>query len=76
MKISIVIPVYFNEDNLIPLYNDIKKKFIEVIDYDYEIVIIDNKSTDGTRDIIRELCKEDSKVKAIFNMKNLIRNLN
>ena len=29
MKVSIVIPVYYNEDNLIPLYKDIKEKFID-----------------------------------------------
>ena len=37
MKVSIVIPVYYNEGNLKPLYEDLKKKFIDVIDYDYEI---------------------------------------
>ena len=31
MKLSIVIPVYYNEDNLIPLYNDIKSKVIDKI---------------------------------------------
>ena len=34
MKVSIVIPVYYNEDNLYPLYADIKEKFIDKIDYD------------------------------------------
>ena len=32
MKVSLVIPVYFNEDNLRPLYEDIKEKFIDKID--------------------------------------------
>ena len=32
MKLSIVIPVYYNEHTLIPLYNDIKEKIIDVID--------------------------------------------
>jgi len=31
MKVSIVIPVYYNEDNLYPLYADIKEKFIDKI---------------------------------------------
>ena len=38
MKVSIVIPVFYNEDNLRPLYADIKDKFISKIDYEYEIV--------------------------------------
>ena len=32
MKVSIVIPVYYNEENLIPLYKDMKKKFMDVND--------------------------------------------
>ena len=36
----------------------------------YEIISIDNDSTDGTRDIIRRLCKGDKNLKAIFNVKN------
>ena len=39
-------------------------------EYDYEIILIDNKSEDGTRDIIRELCHEEKRIKAIFNLKN------
>ena len=38
--------------------------------YEYEIVFIDNDSTDTTRDKIRMLCKKDSQIKAIFNAKN------
>ena len=42
MKISIVIPVYYNEDNLRPLYADIKEKFIDKIDCDYELVMVND----------------------------------
>ena len=38
MKVSIVIPVYYNEDNLVLLYEDIRKKIIDVIEYEYEII--------------------------------------
>lgn len=70
-KISIMIPCWNEKENIRQITdavrNEIKSSLLE---YDYEVVIIDNKSSDGTRDIIRSLCKEDSKVKAIFNMKN------
>ena len=46
MKASIVIPVYYNEDNLLPLYEDLKKKFIDVIDYEYEIIMVNDGSLD------------------------------
>lgn len=70
-KISIMIPCWNEKENIRQITEAVKEELSNSLpDYDYEIVIIDNKSTDGTRDIIRELCKEDSKVKAIFNMKN------
>ena len=38
--------------------------------YDYEILFIDNDSKDNTRPILREICRQNPKVKAIFNAKN------
>ena len=35
-------------------------------EYDYEILFIDNCSTDGTREIIEKICQKNHKVKAIF----------
>lgn len=42
--------------------------------YDYEIQFIDNKSTDRTREILRDICSKDKRVKAIFNVKNFGQN--
>ena len=66
MKLSIVIPVYYNEDNLVPLYEDIKKKVIDVIDYEYEIVMVN----DGSKDRTDELCRTLHPVKYINLRKN------
>lgn len=66
-----MIPCWNEEENIRQITEAVKDEIRRSLpDYDYEIVIIDNKSTDGTRDIIRDLCAEDKKVKAIFNMKN------
>ena len=67
MKVSIIIPVYYNEHNLIPLYDDIKKKFIECIDYDYEIVMVNDGSGDNSFEIMKELASKDKKVR-IFSL--------
>ena len=40
------------------------------LDYEYEHIIIDNASTDDTQKVIRKLCSENKKVKAIFNKRN------
>ena len=45
MKISIIIPCY----NEIATINEIINKIIKTISYDYEIIVVDDYSTDGTR---------------------------
>lgn len=70
MKISIVIPVYYNEDNLYPLYDDIKKKVIDVIDYAYEIIMVNDGSKDNSYAVMQELAERDHNVKIISLSRN------
>ena len=70
-KLSILIPCYNEEENVVP----ISQAVIETLErdlpqYDYELLFIDNDSTDNTRPLLRELCKNNPKIKAIFNAKN------
>lgn len=70
-KISILIPCYNEEQNVIPLYEAISYTFRnDLTHYNYEIVFIDNKSKDSTRDKLAYICGMDKKVKTIFNSKN------
>ncbi|MGN0970688.1 MAG: glycosyltransferase family 2 protein [Aristaeellaceae bacterium] len=69
--ISVMIPCYNEEENVRAITEAVRSEIqTELPAYDYEIVIIDNKSRDNTRAIIRQLCAEDPHVRAIFNMKN------
>ena len=70
-KVSIVIPT-FNEEENVQLITEAVIHEIEgnLPEYDYEILIIDNNSTDNTQPLIRGLCKGNKKIKAIFNEKN------
>lgn len=69
--ISILVPTYNEAKNVELLHAAIVDEFgINVKNYDYEIIFIDNKSQDETRKKLTELCKKDKKVKAIFNTKN------
>lgn len=70
MKLSIVIPVYYNEDNLIPLYNDIKEKIIDEIDYEYEIVMVNDGSKDNSYSVMKQLAEKDTNVKCISLSRN------
>ena len=69
--ISIMVPCYNEVENAELMANSIKNVFNEALPaYDYEIVFIDNHSTDGTRDVIRNLCSHDKRIRAIFNVAN------
>jgi len=73
-KISVLIPTYNESENVIPLTDSIVHEFNKLSEYDYEIIFIDNKSIDDTRDKIRELHNNNNKIKAIFNAKNFGQN--
>lgn len=70
-KISILIPTYNEEGNVVPLSEEVIKLFNDKLkNYDYEIIFIDNHSKDNTRSLLTELCTKNNKIKAIFNAKN------
>ena len=70
-KISILVPCYNEEENVVPIAKAITEEIEKNLsDYDYELIFIDNDSKDNTRPLLREICKRNPKIKAIFNAKN------
>ena len=69
-KISVLVPCYNEEENVIAISEAIIKELTKLEKYDYELVFIDNCSKDNTRNLIQDLCKKNKKIKAIFNCKN------
>lgn len=71
-KISVLIPCYNEEENVLPMSIAIQEIFeTEFLKkYDYELVFIDNHSQDHTKELLREICAKNKKIKAIFNAKN------
>lgn len=70
-KISIVIPCYNEVENVELMAFAVTNVLQEALSqYDYEILFIDNCSTDGTRERLEALCARDKKVKAILNVTN------
>ena len=61
-KISIIIPLFNEESSLNELYAEIKNN---VSEYDYEIIFIDDGSTDNSLNILMELSKIDQRLKII-----------
>ena len=70
-KISVMVPTYNEEENVVPLTAAIVAEFEESLpEYDYNILFIDNCSTDRTRELLRGLAAENPRVRAIFNARN------
>lgn len=70
-KVSILIPCFNEEENVEAISKEIAAIMSEQLSqYDYELVFIDNDSKDQTRPILRRICQENPKIKAIFNAKN------
>lgn len=68
--VSICVPCYNEVGNVEPMAAAIKEQMEALPKYEYEVIFIDNYSTDGTRDKLRKICSEDSHNKAIFNIRN------
>lgn len=69
VEISLVIPVYNEEDNLIPLY----EKVVEVLDplgITFELILIDDGSRDRSLDRLRGLVDRDPRVVAVELRRN------
>ncbi len=68
-KISVVTPCFNEAGNLKELYERIRLAMQE-LPYEYEHLIIDNASTDGSVEVLRELAAHDKRVKVILNTRN------
>lgn len=68
-KLSIVVPVYYNEDTLQMLYEDMKRKILGQIG-DYEIVFVDDGSGDASWEIMNRIRETDSRVQCIKLSRN------
>lgn len=70
MKLSIIIPVYYNELNIADLYADLRDKVLTVIDCDYELIMVDDGSGDNSWAEMRKVAAVDDKVKLVKLSRN------
>ena len=66
-KMSIVVPVYYNAENLPPLYDDLKEKVLDKADFDIELILVDDGSGDNSYEVMRELARRDGRIR-IFHL--------
>jgi glycosyltransferase involved in cell wall biosynthesis len=67
--LSIVIPAFNESPNLLPLYERIVKS-LDALDMDWELLVVDDGSTDETRSVMEALHHRDQRVKAIVLSRN------
>jgi polyisoprenyl-phosphate glycosyltransferase len=70
MLISICTSCYNEEDNVDDFHGRIKSVFASLPQYRYELVIMDNASTDRTAEALRRLAASDPQVRVILNTRN------
>ena len=68
--ISLVIPCYNEQESIVILYDEIKKVSYELERYELEYIFVDDGSDDKTLEILKELSKDDKRVRYISFSKN------
>ena len=68
-KISIVVACYNESKNILELYKRVKNVFQD-INYDYELIFVDNASLDNSRQIYQQVIFQDKNVKALIMSRN------
>lgn len=70
-KISIISSAYNEETNIPLLYAQVKEQMQKLsAKYDYEQLVLDNASQDGTLRVLREIAAQDPHFKVIANARN------
>jgi len=69
MDISIVVPLYNERDNLAPLHDELAR-VMDALGRSYEMLFIDDGSTDGSADVLRAIKASDPKVRVIRLARN------
>jgi glycosyltransferase involved in cell wall biosynthesis len=69
-RISVVTGCFNEEENIKELYEQVKLQFIDLPQYEYEHIFIDNSSKDNTVSILKQIAQADIRVKLIVNARN------
>jgi glycosyltransferase involved in cell wall biosynthesis len=68
--ITLFTPCYNEEKNIDALYARVCAVIDNIPNYNFEYVFIDNASTDGTLDVLKNIALIDSRIKVISNVRN------
>jgi dolichyl-phosphate beta-glucosyltransferase len=68
-ELSVIIPAYNEEDRLGPTLDSVAG-FLEASGTDYEILVVDDGSTDGTADLVRRRATQSPRLRLVRNPRN------
>ena len=69
-KISVATGCLNEAGNIREFHDRVVKAISKFPEYDYEIIVADNRSSDGTRELLRQIAAEDRRFKVILNSNN------
>ena len=69
-KISVIIPMYYEEEVVQECYNKMTQVLSNIKDYEYEIICVNDGSKDKTLSILEKIAENDKKVKVISFSRN------
>ena len=69
-KISVIVPMYYEEKVVEECYNRLTNVLKNIKDYEYEIIVINDGSKDKTLEILEKLAQNDEKLKVISFTRN------
>ena len=69
-KISVVVPMYYEEEVANECYTRLKNVLEKIENYNYEIIFVNDGSKDKTLEILKEIAKENKNVKIISFSRN------
>ena len=69
IQLSIVLPAHNEAENLPKLIGEIRS-YVNNLGWDYEIIVVNDGSTDDTKNILEELQRSDNRIKSVHHPKN------
>ena len=69
-KISVVVPMYYEEEIVNICYKELKNVLSNIKNYDYEIIFVNDGSKDKTLNLLEKIAKRNNKVKIVSLSRN------
>lgn len=70
MKVSIIVPIYNEEESLLLLESALKRLFLKITKYEFEVILVNDGSRDRSLEIIKQIRERDRRFRYISFSRN------